>query len=115
MPANELADYYRAANVCVSIASTDSSPRSVWEARACGCPVVVSDLPWVHELIEDGRDALVTPIDAGRVADAIGLVLRTEELEASLAENGRQLVERHHRRTTELDQLVDAYRVVLRA
>ncbi len=111
----ELADYYRAANVCVSIPSSDSSPRSVWEAMACGCPVVVSDLPWVYELIEDGRDALVTPIDARRVADAIGRVLRGEELAASLAKNGRLLVERHRRRTTELDRLVDAYGAILDA
>ena len=82
---------------------------------ACGCPVVVSDLPWVHELIEDGRDALVTPIDARRVADAIGRVLRDEELAASLAKNGRLLVERHRRRTTELDRLVDAYGAILDA
>ena len=27
-----MADYYRAADVCVSIPSSDSSPRSVWEA-----------------------------------------------------------------------------------
>ena len=47
-----MVDWYRAADVCVSIASSDSSPRSVWEAVASGTPCVVSDLPWVHELIE---------------------------------------------------------------
>ena len=39
---------------------------------ACGSPTVVSDLPWVSELIEDGRHALVVPIDATAVASAIG-------------------------------------------
>jgi hypothetical protein len=58
---------------------------------------------------------LVTPIDAGRVADAIGRVLRIEELAASLAENGRSLVALHRRRSTEIDRLVDAYGAVLRA
>jgi hypothetical protein len=29
----------------LSIPSSDSSPRSVWEAMACGCPVVLPDLP----------------------------------------------------------------------
>jgi glycosyltransferase involved in cell wall biosynthesis len=115
VPANELADFYRAASVCVSIPSSDSSPRTVWEAMACGCPCVVSDLPWVHELIEDGREALVTPIDARQVADAIGRVLRDDALSVSLAENGRSLVEHHHRRSTEIDRLVDAYGAVLRA
>ena len=57
VPHERMARYYQAADVCVSIPSSDSSPRSVWEAMACGCPVVVSDLPWVHELIAAERDA----------------------------------------------------------
>ncbi len=65
VPYEQLADYYRAASVCVSIPMSDSSPRSVWEAMACGCPCVLSDLPWVHELIEDGRHALVVPPERG--------------------------------------------------
>jgi len=115
VPAEELADYYRAANVCVSIASSDSSPRTIWEAMACGCPCVVSDLPWVSESLEDGRDALVTAIDAGQVATAIGRVLRDEALATSLAEHGRSLVERHHRRSTEIDRLVAAYATLMSA
>ena len=115
VPAEELADYYRAASVCVSIASSDSSPRTVWEAMACGCPCVISDLPWVHELIEDGRDALVTAIDAGQVANAIGRVLRDGALAVSLAENGRSLVERHHHRRTEIDRLVATYEELMSA
>ena len=61
VPYEEMADYYKAADICVSIASSDSSPRSAWEALACGCPLVLSDLPWVHELIEPGRHAVVVP------------------------------------------------------
>jgi glycosyltransferase involved in cell wall biosynthesis len=109
VPAEELADYYRAASVCVSIPSSDSSPRTVWEAMACGCPCVLSDLPWVHEAIEDGRDALVTTADAGAVAEAIGRVLRTPTLASALAEHGRSLVERNHRRTAAIDRLVADY------
>ncbi len=109
VPAAALPDYYRAADVCVSIASSDSSPRSVWEAMACGCPCVLSDLPWVYESIQDGRDALVTPIVSRAVADAIGRVLRDEVLATSLAEHGRSLVERDHQRETEIDRLVTDY------
>ena len=75
VPYERMAGYYQAADVCVSIPSSDSSPRSVWEAMACGCPVVVSDLPWVRELITPERDALVVPIEAHAVSDAIRRVL----------------------------------------
>ena len=76
---------------------------------ACGCPCVVSDLPWVHELIEGDRDALVTAIDGSAVADSILRVLRDEALAVSLAQHGRALVERHHRQSTEIDRLIGAY------
>jgi glycosyltransferase involved in cell wall biosynthesis len=109
----ELADYFRAASVCVSIPSSDSSPRSVWEAMACGCPCVLSDLPWVHESIVDGREALVTTIDARAVADAIGRVLRDPALAAPLAVHGRALVERDHDRASQIDQLVAEYHALL--
>jgi glycosyltransferase involved in cell wall biosynthesis len=115
VPTAQLADFFRAASVCVSIPSSDSSPRTVWEAMACGCPCVLSDLQWVHELIADGRDALVAPVDAGSVAAAIGRILRGDQLAAALSENGRSLVERHHRRSTEVDRLLDIYRTVARA
>jgi glycosyltransferase involved in cell wall biosynthesis len=73
-------DVYRAADVVLSVPSSDSSPRSVWEALACGCPVVVSDLPWARDELKDGRHALLTPLDAAAVADAIERVLGDERL-----------------------------------
>ena len=109
VPTEEVADYYRAADVCVSIPSSDSSPRTVWEAMACGCPCVVSDLPWVHEWIQDGRDSLVTAIDADQVAAAVGRILRDKSLARSLATHGRSLVERHHDRRIQIDELVAVY------
>ena len=113
VPYERMADYYRAADVCISAASSDSSPRSVWEAMACGCPVVVSDLPWVRELIEDERHALVVPIEPGAVANAVRRVLEDDELARELRENGRRLVEQHRSRDREMDRLACAYRELI--
>jgi L-malate glycosyltransferase len=110
VPYERMASYYQAADVCVSIPSSDSSPRSVWEAMACGCPVVVSDLPWVRELIAPGRDALAVPVDAGAVALAIDRVLGDRELAVALGRHGRLLVETHRDRRAEMDRLADIYR-----
>ena len=110
VPYEQMASYYQAADVCVSIASSDSSPRSVWEAMACGCPVVVSDLPWVHELIEAERDALVIPIEAAALAGAIERVLGDDELATGLSRRGRLLAETHRDRRAEMDRLADVYR-----
>jgi L-malate glycosyltransferase len=112
VPYEQMADYYRAANVCVSIPSSDSSPRSVWEAMACGCPVVVSDLPWVRELIQPGRDALVVPIAAEAVGDAIAGLLDAPDRARALGAGGRALAEAHHDRTVEMDRLAAVYDAV---
>lgn len=110
VPYETMADYYRAADVCVSIASSDSSPRSAWEALACGCPVVLSDLPWAHELIEPDRHALLVPVDAGAVAEAIERILSDDALASRLASEGRALVEAHRDSRTEMDRLAEALR-----
>ena len=110
VPYERMAAYYQAADVCVSIPSSDSSPRSVWEAMACGCPVVVSDLPWVRELIAPGRDALVVPVEPEAVAGAILRVLEDRELADDLGRRGRLLAEAHRDRRAEMDRLADVYR-----
>lgn len=109
VPYEKMADYYRAADACVSIPSSDSSPRSVWEAMGCGAPCVVSDLPWVHELIRDGRDALVVPVEASTVAAAIERLLGEPEVAGAIAARARSLVEHHRDRELELDRLADVY------
>jgi glycosyltransferase involved in cell wall biosynthesis len=105
VPYARMADYYRAADVCVSIPSSDSAPRSVWEAMACGCPVVLSDLPWVREQIEPAVDALLVPVDAGAVGAALTRVLTDPALARRLGQRGRALVEARHDREVEMDRL----------
>jgi glycosyltransferase involved in cell wall biosynthesis len=90
LPSGRLPDVYRAADVVVSLASSDSSPRSVWEALACARPVVVSDLPWARDELADGQ-ALLVPLEASAVAEAIERILGEDALSARLATAGREL------------------------
>jgi len=109
VPYDRIAAYFRAVDACVSVPSSDSSPRSVWEAMACGCPCILSDLPWTRELIEDGRDALLVPPRAGNIASALRQVLTAPELADRVRARGRALVEAHHDRDAEMDKLSDLY------
>lgn len=59
---NDMADYYNAADIVVSIPSSDSSPKSVYEAMFCAKPVIVSNLPWSHEFLEDRVNILRTEV-----------------------------------------------------
>jgi glycosyltransferase involved in cell wall biosynthesis len=112
VPYEQMADYYRAADVCVSIPSSDSAPRSVWEAMACGTPCVISDLPWIHGMLEPGADALVVPIEAEALAEALRRVLTDGGLASSLASRGRARVETDHDKALSTDRLIDLYRRV---
>jgi glycosyltransferase involved in cell wall biosynthesis len=104
LPADLLPEVYRAADVVVSLASSDSSPRSVWEALACARPVVVSDLPWAREELTD-RQALLVPLDVAAIADAIGRVLGEPGLASQLGAAGRELA------SAELDPIACRARV----
>ena len=105
-----MAAYYRAADVCVSIASSDSAPRSVFEAMACGTPCVLSDLPWAHEQIGDGREALIVPIERDAVAGAIRRLLDDP---GEIPGRARALVEREHDGAAHMDRLAATYRALL--
>jgi glycosyltransferase involved in cell wall biosynthesis len=113
-PRELLAQWFAAADVCLSLASSDSSPRSVWEAMACGCPCVVSDLPWAREELEPGRHALVAPLDADAVADAVERVLTDRELARALAAEGRAHVQENHDRDNEISRVIELYEQLAR-
>jgi glycosyltransferase involved in cell wall biosynthesis len=109
VPYEEMVSYYQAADLVISLTSSDSSPRSIWEAMACGAPCLLSDLPWVGEHIVPERDALTVPLDASAAADAAERILGDPELSDRLARNGRALVEQHLDREVEMDRLVGVY------
>jgi glycosyltransferase involved in cell wall biosynthesis len=111
---DEMAALFRAAEVTVSIAASDSSPRSVWEAMASGSSTVLSDLPWVHELIVDGRDALVVEPRADAVAAGIERLLGNDQLRYRIATSARKLVERHLDRGVQLARVEACYYELVR-
>jgi glycosyltransferase involved in cell wall biosynthesis len=112
VPYEQLPAYFRAADVCLSIPRSDSSPRSVWEAMACGCPCVLSDLPWTSELIEDARHAVLVSPEPQATAAGLERVLTDRSLADRLRIEGRALVERHHDRNVEMDRLSELYATV---
>ena len=109
VPYERMADYFRASDICVSIPTSDSSPRSVWEAMACGCACVLSDLPWVHELIQPAAQALVVRPDPAAVAGAITRLLLEPDVRGAIASSARKLVETERDAEREMDRLEALY------
>jgi len=67
-----IADYYRAADVAISVPKSDGTPSTVLECLACGTPVVLSDLPTLHDWVENEKECLfVQTGDVKAISDAI--------------------------------------------
>jgi D-inositol-3-phosphate glycosyltransferase len=55
VPHQRLADWYRAADVCLVPSRTESFGLVALEAAACGTPVVAADVGGLRTLVDDGR------------------------------------------------------------
>ncbi len=58
----EMARRCRMSDVVVSVASSDGAPVSVFEAMACGRPVVCTDLPAIREVVTPGETGWLVPV-----------------------------------------------------
>ncbi len=90
----EIADLYRAADVAVSVPSSDGTPQSVLEALACGLAPVLSDIPALRDWVEHEQQAIFVPrSDATALAEAIVRLLTDQELRTRLGHNAVALVQ----------------------
>ncbi|HSJ53001.1 MAG TPA: glycosyltransferase family 4 protein [Anaerolineae bacterium] len=90
----EIAGLYRAADVAVSVPSSDGTPQSVLEALACGLVPVLSDIPALRDWVEHEQEGLFVPLgDPAALADAIVRLLTGTDLRARLGWNAVQLIQ----------------------
>lgn len=115
VPYDAMPDYLRAADVCVSVPSSDGSPRTVWESMACGTPVVLSDLAWVDLELDRATDALVVPIDPAAIADAVSRLLDHPAEAAAMAASARARAVATRDVRSEMDRLAALIRGVVTA
>jgi len=75
-PHEALADWYRAADVCLVPSRTESFGLVALEAAACGTPVVAADVGGLRSLVEDGHTGfLVAPRTAEAFAEPVARLL----------------------------------------
>lgn len=82
------------ADVLVSASVFEGSPNVVLEAMACGCPLVVSDIPAHRELLDNDTAIFCGPRPR-ELADAIDAVLRDPASARERARHARARVERY--------------------
>jgi glycosyltransferase involved in cell wall biosynthesis len=98
-----------AADAIVVSSRSEGLPMVVLEALAAGTPVVATAVRGVREILEDERNALVTPPeDRLRLAQAVQRVVSDERLAGRLAGAGRD-VAREHTEEVMVDAFLDLY------
>jgi glycosyltransferase involved in cell wall biosynthesis len=116
IPHDEMADYYRLADVTVSIPSNDGTPMSVLESMACGTPVLVSDIPdYDPHYIEPEKTVLAArPDDAAAVARVLLCLLQEPTRAAQLAGEARRRVETTGGYEAQMSHMEQLYRALFK-
>ena len=99
VPNEQVPGYYQSARIAVvpSVIAADGDQEGLGlvavEALGCGCATLVSDLPALRDVVEDGVNGLVFRSgDAADLASKIAQILDNRELYNRLVQNGQQSV-----------------------
>jgi glycosyltransferase involved in cell wall biosynthesis len=114
-PAAELGPVYRAARLLLVPSAYEGLPTVILEAMREGTPVVASRVSGHPEVIEDGVNGLLAPVDdpAALAARCLEL-LRDPARAARLAARARETVARRFDAERCVDEYVDYYRALAR-
>jgi glycosyltransferase involved in cell wall biosynthesis len=89
--------YYNACKVLVMPSVSEGMPKVVLEAMACGCPIIVSDIPGCNELVKNGRNGFLVP--TGRpdiLAEIITSFYKKPCLTREMGYESRKIVEQNY-------------------
>lgn len=91
VPYNKLVDYYNAADIFVLPSLSDSFGLVVYEAMACGLPVIITENCGAE--IRDGIDGFVVPIrDVKALKDKILLLYENKKVREEMGRNAREYI-----------------------
>jgi glycosyltransferase involved in cell wall biosynthesis len=96
----DIARLLAAADLFVLPSNLEGMPFAVYEALACGCPVVATSVGGNPEVLTHGHDALLVPArDADALARAVARALREPDLLDRLSRNGADTARGRSRRS----------------
>ncbi len=110
----DLPTYYRAADLYLSASHSDGSSVSLMEALACGCPVLVSDIPGNQEWVEPGAAGWRFPDgDWDALQAGIERAYAEQDSLPRLAAAARALAEQRADWSANFQKLLGAYQLAL--
>ena len=80
----EIAKYLNAADVFVLPTQAEGCSNAIVEAMACGLPIISSDLPFNHDILDSQNALLINPEKVEQIAEAIKKIKDNKTLQTSL-------------------------------
>jgi glycosyltransferase involved in cell wall biosynthesis len=78
--------------VCLPSTYGEGVPKFLIEAAACGKPIVTTDTPGCREIVQDGVNGILVPVENPKaVAKAIGRLLNDPDLREQMGRRGRAI------------------------
>ncbi len=97
IPNTLISEYYRNAHIFILPSVSEGMPKVVLEAMACGCPIIVSDIPGCRELVKSNKNGFLVP--TGRpdiLAKTIISFCKNPALIRKMGQNSRRIVENEY-------------------
>jgi glycosyltransferase involved in cell wall biosynthesis len=89
-------DLYLASDVLFFPSLFEGTPMTVLEAMAAGLPIVASEIDGTAEVLTDGVDGFLVPVEQSQVlAQRLAIVLQDQSLAQGLAQRARAKVREH--------------------
>ena len=107
LPVLKIWSLMKRADVFVYISLFEGFPNSVAEAMACGCPLVISDIPEHREMVDERCAWLVDPMNPRQIADRI-----VRALSDSLAVSAKVEIARRRTQAWSIEAMARAYEKV---
>jgi glycosyltransferase involved in cell wall biosynthesis len=108
----DLPKYYQAADLYVSASHSDGTSISMLEALACGCPVLLSDIPGNREWIKPGEQGwLFQDGNAHDLAEKIIKAVESQKLFTPMKQKARLLAEERADWDKNSKEILNAYRL----
>jgi len=107
--------YYALADVVVIPSYTEGWGRVVIEAMSCNKPIVMTDVGVAGEIINDGKNGLIVPInDAGALAEAVIKLYKNPTLAQRIATQARADFEKLPSSQETQKNMIDAWKLMLK-
>jgi glycosyltransferase involved in cell wall biosynthesis len=105
---------YAAMDVFTLPTHRDSWPRSPMEAAAMGLPAVVSNLPGVAPMVEQGKTGYAVPVgDSARLASAVLEIIGNRDSAREMGDNARHFAETRYDEQKVFQRVEDIYGSIL--